>query len=208
MPKMLSPQERYERYVESAEVLFSCVEGFKLTGDINNTRKVNKLCGLIAEELHRVPVTPIGLISKKASKLKKKTADHYYGRKVSGELIFKMIMRGCSIKRIALLIWSRSRVIYVTSAENTRLKKFDGKNPHKSFNEAMLEYKYAKISELVKYYPNVSNNIYIIDGIEYNDSNDACTALNIDYTTLYTRCKSKSKKGKYTEWKIIKKENL
>ena len=204
MPKQLTKQERLERYIESAEMLFSFVEGYKLTGDINNPRKVNKLCGLIAEELHRVPNTPIGLISTKALKSKKKTADHYYGRKVSGNLIFKMIVRGCSIKRIALLIWSRSRVIYVTSAENNRLKKFDGKNQHKTFKEAMLEYKKAKVSNLVKCDTSTSNNIYVIDGIEYDDSSNACNAFNIDYNTLYSRCTSKAKKGKYTEWKIKK----
>jgi hypothetical protein len=205
MAKPLTKQQRLERYTESAEMIYSFIEGYKLTGDINNPRKLNKLCGLIGEELHRVPNTPIGLISTKALKSKKKpTADHYFGRKVCGDLIFKMFMRGCSIKRIALIIWSRSRVIYVTSAENNRLKKFDGKNQHKSFKEAMLEYSKAKVSTLVKYQTKTSNNIYIVDGIEYDDASTACATLNVDYSTLYSRCNSNAKKGKYTSWTMKK----
>lgn len=200
MAKTLTKQERWERYLESAEMLFAFVEGLKITGKINNPRIVNKLCGLIAEELYRVPATNIGLISENAAKSKKKTPDHYHGRKASGDLICKMILRGCSIQRIALLIWSRSRVIYVTSAENTRLKKFDGKNPYKTFKEAMSEYSAANVSKLIPY---SQKTIYLIDGIEYT-AIEACTTYKISAQTLKNRC-TKDKRGKYPTWQV--KEN-
>lgn len=202
----LTKHEKWDRYYESAETIESMIAGLKVTGRINNPRHVKKVTGLIAEELHRVPVTPIGLISKKAAKLKRTpTADHYFGRKVSADILFKMIMRGCSLDRIALIIWSRSRIIWVTSAENTLLKKFDGKNPHKTWAEVMREYSSANI-QLIKHArkKKPQKYVYSIEGVVYT-RDEACEKFNISYATLTNRCKSESKKGKFTEW--LRKEN-
>ena len=202
----LTKQERFDRYFESAELIGAIITGLKVTGQINNPRLVKKAIGLIAEELHRVPTTPIGLISKKASKLKRTpTPDHYFGRKVSADVIFKMIMRGCSLKRIAGIIWSRTRVIYVTSAENTLLKKFDGKNPHKTWGEVLAEYKAANI-QLITHERKKKHQkyVYSIEGTVYT-RDEACEKFNISPATLTNRCTSKAKKGKFTEW--LRKEN-
>lgn len=202
----LTKEEKWNRYLESAELIMSFIDGMRINGLLDNPRQVNKVTGLIAEELHRVPTTPIGLISKKAAKLKRTpTADHYFGRKASGELIFKMIMRGCSLERIALLIWSRTRIIWVTSAENTLLKKFDGKNPHKTWNEVMGEYSAANI-HLIKHErkKKPQKYVYLIEGVVYT-RDEACEKFNISPATLTTRCTSEAKKGKFTEW--LRKEN-
>lgn len=196
MAKKLTKRERWERYLESAELLESFVEGMKVRGTIDNPRMVNKFCGLVAEELHRVPVTHTGFVSKKAHKAKKKTPDHYFGRKVSGELIYQMIMRGCSIKRIAMIIWSRSRVNYVTSAENTRLKKFDGKNPNKTWREVLNEYAAAGIQLI---HPD-EILIYNICGIEYSKKT-AKIEFGIDQKELNKRINSRTKK--WSQWQKI-----
>lgn len=202
----LTKQERWERYLESAELIMAFIDGMRINGLLNNPRQVNKVTGLIAEELHRVPTTSIGLISKKAAKLKRApTPDHYFGRKVSGEVIFKMIMRGCSIERIAMLIWSRTRIIWVTSKENTLLKKYDGKNPNKTWKEVLKEYSTAKI-ELIKHERKKKPHkyIYIIHGIVYT-RDEACEKFNITPTRLTNNCVGLDKRGKYTEWQ--RKEN-
>ena len=202
----LTKQERWERYFESAEAIDAMITGLKVTGRINNPRQVNKIIGLIAEELHRVPTTPIGLISKNAAKLKRPaTPDHYFGRKVSADVIFKMIMRGCSLERIALIIWSRTRIIWVTSKENTLLKKFDGKNPNKTWAEIMKEYSAAKIQLIPHERKKIPHKyIYIIHGIVYT-RDEACEKFNITPTRLTNNCIGADKRGKYTEWQ--RKEN-
>lgn len=202
----LTKEEKWQRYLESAETIDAMIAGLKVTGRIDNPRHVNKVIGLIAEELHRVPTTPIGLISKKAAKLKRPpTPDHYFGRKVSADLIFKMNMRGCSLERIALLIWSRTRIIWVTSAENTLLKKFDGKNPHKTWSEVMREYSAANI-QLIKHERKKKPHkyVYTIHGIVYT-RDEACEKFNITPSRLTNNCIGADKKGRYTEWQ--RKEN-
>ena len=204
MAKALTPEERFDRYYQYARLLESFIVGMRACNLLDDPEMVNRLTGLIAESLHRVPKTPSGLISKKAQNLSsnKRTADHYFGRKVSGELIFKMIMRGCSSERIALLLWSRSRVHYVTSAENTKLKSVVSKHMFKSKLQIQREYAAAGI-ELV---PCVSKRkqkvVYLIDGTVYTKQ-EACEKFNINYSKLYTRCNSKTKKGKYVTWQKI-----
>jgi len=201
----LTKHKRWERYLESAQLIMAFVDGMRINGLLDNPRQVNKVTGLIAEELIRVPKTPIGLISKKAAKLTRTpTADHYFGRKVSGEVIFKMIMRGCSIERIALLIWSRTRIIWVTSKENTLLKKYDGKNPNKTWKDVLQEYSAAKI-ELIKRErkKKLHKYVYIIHGIVYT-KDEACEKFNITSTRLTSNCVGPDKKGKYTEWQRTK----
>lgn len=203
MARALTAEERFDRYYQYARLLDSFVVGMHHCGLLDDPEMVNRLTGLIAESLHRVPKTPSGFISKNAVNLpyNKITPDHYYGRKVSGDLIFKMIMRGCSINRIAMIMWSRSRVHYVTSAENTKLIGVDSKRMFKSKLQIQREYAAAGI-ELVPYADRRKKVVYLIDGTVYTKQ-EACEKFNIKPATLYHRCNSKSKKGKYVTWQKI-----
>jgi hypothetical protein len=151
----------------------------------------------------RVPKITSGLISEKALLLTRPTTkDHYFGRKVSGDLIYENIIKGASIIRIALIIMSRARCHEVTRAENELLKKYDCKKKFKTKLDIANEYRLAGII-LVAKPPKPPKNVYIIYGVEYT-SKEAIAKFDISYQTLNQRCTSKAKKGKYTSWTIKK----
>lgn len=200
MGRQLTKQEQYERCLEAAKIVESWIQG-QIAAGLDSESQMNFTAGILAEVIQRLPKIVSGMISEKAQKQKGATTkDHYFGRKVSGDLILENIVKGASNERVAMIMMSRSRCHEVTSAENTVLKKHDCKKKFKTKLDIANEYRQAGINLISK----PPKTVYNINGIEYSSSKEACEAHNISYQTLYTRCKTKSKKGKYASWTMKK----
>jgi hypothetical protein len=202
----LTKQQQFERCLTAAKLVKVWMDA-QVAAGLDSKAEINFTTGIFAEVIHRLPKITSGYISEKALTSKGSTTkDHYFGRKVSGDLIYENIMKGASINRLALIMMSRSRCHEVTSAENTLLKKFDTKKKFKSKLDVINEYKQAGI--ILIYLPRgagrkSSKTVYIIDGIEYTGK-EAMKKFDITQSTLWARCNSKAKKGKYTSWTIKK----
>jgi hypothetical protein len=195
----LTKQQQFERCLTAAKLVKVWIEA-QIAAGFDSEEEINFTTGIFAEVIHRLPKITSGYISEKALASKGSTTkDHYFGRKVSGELLYENIMKGASINRLALIVMSRSRCHEVTSAENTLLKKFDTKKKFKSKLDVINEYKAAGIV-LIRKQPKA---VYIICGVEYT-SQEATKKFGITQSTLWARCNSKSKKGKYASWTIKK----
>lgn len=203
----LTKQQQFERCLTAAKLVKVWMDA-QIAAGFDSKDEINFTTGIFAEVIHRLPKITSGYISEKALTSKGYTTkDHYFGRKISGELIYENIMKGASINRLALIMMSRSRCHEVTSAENTLLKKFDTKKKFKSKLDVINEYEAAGI--VLVHLPRVARRktpktVYIIDGVEYTGQ-AAMEKFGISQSTLWTRCNSKAKKGKYVSW--TKKKN-
>lgn len=195
----LTREQKWERYLEAAREIHACVDGLKAAGLAYNEATANRFAGIIAEWIFRCPEIHSGLISEEGMKQKTPTSDHYFGRKSSGVLVYKKILQGHSVERIAMIIASRSRVHYVSSQENTRLKQFDNKKLIKPKARILEEYSLA-VSQMVPFKPRRKQKyVYIINEIEYNSAKEAAKANGCSIDVLNNRCLV-DKRGNYPDW--------
>lgn len=207
MGKKLTAQDKWDRAYKIAELIHASMDGIKRANLHLSEDHMDWYAFEVAQLIYGQPDEVTNYMSKKLlealdSGSGKVCYEHYFGRKASGRLIIKKVLAGHSIARIAAIIRSRSRVNRVTSAENTRLKKFSSSmDLLKTKAQIQHEYNCAGI-ELVYVTPKIT--MYIIDGIEYS-KDEAMEKFDIDYGKLYSRCNSTAKRGKYTTW--LMKEN-
>ena len=195
----LTKQQQFDRCKMAARLVKVWLEA-QIAAGYDSKEEIEFTTGIFAEVIHDLPKITTGYISVEAAKMKGPTTkDHYFGRKVSGNLLHKCVIKGVSIERLALVIMSRCRCYEVTPAENTRLKKFDSKKMLKSKLDVAKEYNAASIVMIRK----KPKTVYIINGLEYIGK-EAMAKFDISYQTLSQRCASKAKKGKYTSWTIKK----
>jgi hypothetical protein len=195
----LTKQQQFDRCKMAARLVKVWLEA-QIAAGYDSKEEIEFTTGIFAEVIHDLPKITTGYISVEAAKMKGPTTkDHYFGRKVSGNLLYKCVIKGVSIERLALVIMSRCRCHEVTPAENTRLKKFDSKKMLKSKLDVAKEYNAASIVMIRK----KPKAVYIINGLEYTGK-EAMEKFSITQSTLWARCNSKSKKGKYTSWTIKK----
>jgi hypothetical protein len=148
--------------------------------------------GLIAEGLHRMTPIHTGLISEEASKRKVKICkEHFFGRTASARIIMKKIGEGkWSDERLVLLIKSRCRVHYTTSAENMKLRKYDHLHWRKAYEAAGIK--------LIPFVDARPKYVYSVAGKVYNTLNEVAKEYGMSMEAMRNRFTST--RDKWNQW--------
>lgn len=151
--------------------------------------------------IFKLPSTKTGLVSKSALELpqNKRTPEHFYGRTESAERLIKELLQNPnrSDKAIASFLKSRSRIHYVTKAENMALRSYNKKNPTVHWREAYRQCN-VELVELVSLKTGrKSKYIYTIDGVVYNTLKDVASNYGISIEGARSRF---FKSKKFPNW--------
>lgn len=148
--------------------------------------------------IFKLPSIRTGLASQEALKLpsNKRTKEHFYGRTASAQRLIKELLENPnrSDKAFVAFLKSRSRVHYVTGAENMALRSYMDKNPTATWREAYREC----CSELVRYEVKTRKKyVYMVDDIVYNNLKEVATKFGISVQCARNRF---FKAKKYPNW--------
>lgn len=180
-----------EKYYSLVKITRAMVLG------IQNETDLRTAINCIMNGIFKLPPIKTGLVSLEALKLpsNKRTPEHFHGRTASSERLIKELIKNPnrSDKAIVAFLKSRSRIHYVTKAENMSLRSYNKINPNALWRQS---YRECDI-ELV---PNVKAKkyVYIIHGLVYNSIKEVAYLWDISVGTAYQRFVSTSKN--YSEW--------
>lgn len=130
------------------------------------------------------------------------TPEHIYPRQKSAEFIVNTLLSGrkLSVKRLTMLLMPRARVNHVTSVENKRLVNMQKSDSYR-WRKAYQEIGIVLMRDGSTRRKNKRRS-FIVDGVLYEMYRDVIDHIpGLDYSTLYARCKSPSKK--WSTWSFV-----
>lgn len=179
-----------ERYYSLIRIARALVLG------IQNETDFRTAVNCLMNGIFKLPSIKTGLASLEALKLpsNKRTPEHFYGRTASAERLIKELIGNPnrSDKAIVAFLKSRSRIHYVTKAENMLLRSYNKINPNALWRNAYRECSIELVEIKAK------KCVYIIHGSVYNNIKEVAHVWNISEGAAYQRFNSTSKN--YREW--------
>lgn len=198
------PASKWQRYLKAGALVKACVDGIKKNKLHNCQDTRNSSAIMFAQLIFNCPDLHTGLISPQGRIQKSykgfATADHFRGRKGSGNVLFDQALKGASVKRLALIIASRCRVHWISSEENNKLRLTASQNPYKTKKQIQEEYDHLNIV-LEEFVPIQSRKYdYHIEGGIYTSIKEIKELFDLSDAGISYRCESKN----YPDWQRVK----